>query len=219
MELVAQKRSVTGKAVQSLRDAGQMPAVVYGAKQEAMAISLSLKDFSKTLHEAGESTVVSLIVDGEAHNVLIHDVDRDPVSDLPRHADFYAIVKGQKVQVNVPLEFTGIAPAVKELNANLLKALHELEVEADPMKLPHEILVDVSGLDVLDKQILAGDIVLPEGVTLITGAEEVIATVVAAVEETEEVVAAPDMSAIGLSVERGKEEEGEAAASGGESNE
>ena len=56
------------------------------------------------------------MVDGAEHNVLIHDIDRDPITGTPRHADFYAIVKGQKVEVAVPLEFTGIAPAVKELN-------------------------------------------------------------------------------------------------------
>jgi large subunit ribosomal protein L25 len=116
------------------------------------------------------------------------------------------------VQVAVPIEYTGTAPAVKELNGNLVKALHEIEVEADPMNLPHEIEIDVSVLDELDKQIVAGDITLPAGVTLITGPEEVIATVIAAVEEKEEeVVAAPDMTAIGISEERGKkEEEGEA---------
>jgi large subunit ribosomal protein L25 len=216
--LSAKKRTATGKAVEALRAAGSLPAVIYGPKQAALAVEVPLKDFSKTLSEAGESTVVALMIDGEEHNVLIHDVDRDPVSGTPRHADFYAIVKGQKVEVSVPLEFTGIAPAVKELNGNLVKALHEIEVEADPMNLPHEIVIDVSVLDVLDKQILAKDIALPEGVVLKTDGDEVVATVVAAVEEKEETVAAPDMSAIGISEERGKkEEEGEAA--GGESKE
>ena len=213
MELSATKRSVTGKGVRALREEGKMPAVVYGPKQKAMAIEVNLRDFSKALETAGESTVVQLMVDGTEHNVLIHDIDRDPVIGTPRHADFYAIVKGQKVEVAVPLEFTGVAPAVKELNANLVKALREIEVSADPMNLPHEFIVDVSGLDVLDKQILVKDIVLPAGVTLVTGGEEVVATVVAAEEEKVEVVAAPDMAAIGISEERGKkEEEGSEAA-------
>jgi len=217
MQLVAEKRSTTGKGVRALREEGKMPAVVYGPKQEALAIEVVLRDFAKTLETAGESTVVSLMVDGTEHNVLIHDVDRDPVTGTPRHAAFYAIVKGQKVEVAVPIEFTGVAPAVKELNGNLLKALHELEVEADAMNLPHEIIVDVSGLDVLDKQILAGDITLPAGVTLKTGAEEVVATVVAAKEETEpEVVTAPDMESIGISEERGKKEEAEGEAGAAE---
>ena len=192
-----------------------MPGVVYGPQQAAVAIEVPLKEFTKTLAEAGESTVVELSVDGEVHPVLIHDIDRDPVTDLPRHADFYAIVKGQKVEVSVPLEFVGVAPAVKELNGNLLKALHELEVEADPMNLPHEITVDISSIVALDAPIFAKDITLPAGVTLVTDGDDVVATVVEAEEEpAPETVAAPDMEAIGISEERGKKEgEGEDAKS------
>ena len=126
MELKAAKRKITGKGVSSLREQGLMPAIVYGPKQEALAIEVSLRDFSKTLDKAGESTVVTLDVSGEPMTVLIHEVDRDPVTEIPRHADFYAVVKGQKVKVKVPVEFEGEAPAVKELEGNLIKALHEV---------------------------------------------------------------------------------------------
>ena len=180
VELKAAKRRKTGKDVQKLRSVGVMPAVVYGPKQETLTIEISLRDFSIALDSAGESTVINLNVDGEAYPVLIHDIDRDPVTDKPRHVDFYAIVKGQKVKVGVPIEFTGEAPAVKELSGNLVKALHELEVEADPMDLPKELFVDVSGLDALGMQILAKDVALPPGVALVPEPEEVVATVVAA---------------------------------------
>ncbi len=207
-ELKAAKRGALGKGLQALRAKGMMPAVVYGPKQEATPIEITLRDFSKVLDEAGESTVINLNVDGEGHNVLIHDVDFDPVTNIPRHADFYAIVKGQKVKVHVQLEFTGESAAVKSMGANLVKALHELEVEADPMNLPHEITVDISTLDELNKQILAGDLKLPAGVELVTKPGEVVVTAVAAVEEKiDEPVEGPDMAAIGTSVERGKSEE------------
>ncbi len=211
--LTAKKRAATGKGLQTLRQAGAMPAIVYGPKQPAIAVEVPLKEFEKALKEAGESTVVMLALDGTDVPVLIHDVDRDPVSDMPRHADFYAIVKGQKVEVAVPIKFIGVAPAVKELNGNLVKALRELTVKADPMNLPHEFTVDVSGLDALDKPIFAKDVPLPAGVELATHEEDVVALVVAAEEEpAPEAVAAPDMSAIGISEERGKkEEEGEGA--------
>lgn len=210
-ELKAAKRSVTGKGVAVLRKGGRMPAIVYGPKQKPLAIDIAERDFEKTLSAAGESTVISLSVDGEALNVLIHDVDHDPVSGAPRHADFYAIVKGQKVQVAVPIKFTGEAPAVKELSGNLVKALHELEVEADPMNLPKELTVDVSTLAALDMRIDAKDIVLPEGVVLMTKPDEVVATVVAAVEEKEP-EPAPDIAAIEISEERGKKPGEEASA-------
>lgn len=213
VELKAMKRSVYGKGVRALREDGRIPAVVYGPKQKATSIELSLKDFTKALQAAGESSVVALSIDGEAHNVLVHDVDRDPITSVPRHADFYAIVKGQKVKIEVSLSFIGEAPAVKELGANLIKALHALEVEADPMNLPRELTVDVSGLSALDMRIIAKDIALPDGVTLVTKPDDVVVTVVEAVEEKEP-EPAPDIATIEISEERGKKpgEEGEAGA-------
>ncbi len=213
MQLKATKRSHIGKSVRGLRAQGVLPAVVYGPKQEATPIEVSFNDFSDVLESAGESTLVQLVVDGNEHHVLIHDIDRDPVTGIPRHADFYAIVKGQKVKVDVPIVFTGEAPAVKELNANLVKALHEVEVEADPMNLPHELAVDISGLATIGMQILVKDIPLPEGVSLVTNPDDVIATILEAKEEkVEEVVATPDMETIGISEERGKKEGEETAA-------
>lgn len=211
--LSAKKRSATGKAVAKLREGGAMPAVVYGPKQEALSIELSQRDFSKVLEDAGESTVIELSVDGEPHNVLIHEVDHDPVSGTPRHADFYEIVKGQKVEVSVALNFVGESAAVKG-GANLVKTMHEVEVEADPMNLPHELEVDISALAEIGSQIVAGDIKLPAGVSLKTDADEVIAIAAAAKEEEELPVAAPDLASIELSEERGKkpdEEGGEEA--------
>jgi large subunit ribosomal protein L25 len=211
VELKAAKRTVTGKGVSALRANGLMPAIVYGPKQEATAVELSQRDFGKALAVAGESSVIALSVDGETHNVLVHDIDRDPITDMPRHADFYAIVKGQKVKINVKITFKGEAPAVKELGANLIKALHEIEVEADPMNLPRELVVDVSSLNALDMRIEAKDIALPEGVVLVTKPDEVVVTVIEAVEE-KELEPAPDIASIEISEERGKKpaEEGEA---------
>lgn len=198
------KRAITGKGVQALRKEGRMPAVVYGAKEPSTAIEVSAKDFAKAYAEAGESGVVSLVVDGDTKNVLIYEVDLDPLSNLPRHVDFYAIEKGQKIETEVPIVFVGEAPAVKELGANLIKVLHELKIEAEATAIPHEIAVDVSGLVAIDQQIEAKDLILPPGVTLVTRPEEVIAIIAPAVEEPVEPVAVPDMAAIEISEERGK---------------
>lgn len=207
MELVAQKRSVTGKGVQALRKEGRLPAVVYSAGEDALPIELSSKDFTRAFNEAGESTVINLMIEGETKNVLIHDVDFDPISNEPRHADFYSVKKGQKVEVSVELEFVGVSPAVKELGANLVKVLHELEVEAEATNLPHNLSVDISGLATLESVILAKDIPLPAGVVLVTDPEETVAIVAMPEEEKEEPVVGPDMAAIGISEERGKKEE------------
>ena len=214
IELKAQKRAEKGKDVAALRAAGSIPAVVYGPKQDSTPITLNRKEFEKVFKSAGESTVVNLDVDGSSIPTLIHEVDHDPVTNTARHADFYAIVKGQKVTVKIPLEFTGESLAVKDLGANLVKTLYEIEVEADPMNLPHELTVDISGLTEVGSQILAQDVMLPSGVTLKENPEEVVAIAAAAKEEViEEVPVAVDMTAIGDAVERGKVEvEGEVTA-------
>lgn len=215
IELTATKRTEKGNALDTLRGKGSMPAVVYGPKQESLSITVDRRDFEKVFKKAGESTVVSISVDGDVIPTLIHDVDHDPVTNAPRHADFYAIVKGQKVQVMIPLEFIGESEAVKG-GANLIKTMHEIEVEADPMNLPHELTVDISKLAAIGDQVLAKDITLPSGVVLVADAEEVVAIAAAAKEEViEEAPVAIDMTAIGDSVERGKKEE-EAPAEGSE---
>lgn len=213
LELTATKRTEMGNALVALRATGAMPAVIYGPKQEPVSITVDRRDFEKVFKKAGESTVVTITVDGKAIPTLVHDVDHDPVTNAVRHADFYAIVKGQKVEVEVPLVFVGESAAVKA-GANLVKTLHEIEVEADPMNLPHELSVDISLLAAIGDQVTAGQIKLPSGVVLVTDAEEIVAIAAAANEEVlDEPVAAVDMSAIETSVEKGKkEEEGEAEA-------
>lgn len=211
MELTATKRTMLGKGVEALRKAGKLPAVVYGAKDNALSIEISAKEFSHVLKDAGESTIIKLMIDGTEKNVLIHDVDIDPLTNLPRHADFYAVQKGQKVEVQVPLVFTGVAPAIKEFGANVVKVLHEVEIEADAMNLPHELSVDLSVLSTLESQIAAADIALPPGVTLSTDPGEIVATVALPEDEPTEPVQGPDMAAIGISEERGKKEEEPAA--------
>jgi len=169
----------------ALREQGLIPGVFYGPKEKSMAISSNKIEFIKALREAGESTVVVLDTGKDKIEALIHDVVYDPVSDEVVHADFYVPEKGKKVEVSVPVEFTGVSAAVKELGGTLVKVLHEIEVEALPANLPHVILVDISALTDLEAQIIAGDIKLPEGVTLITEPEEVVASISVAEEEIE----------------------------------
>ncbi|HWH06984.1 MAG TPA: 50S ribosomal protein L25, partial [Candidatus Paceibacterota bacterium] len=161
--LIAQPREQVGKTTVLLATEGRMPAVVYGPKQEATPISLSVAEFTKILRDEGESTVFDLEGLGKSMQVLIHDVDRDPVTNVPRHADLYAIEKGAKVEVSVPLTFVGESMAVKT-GANLVKVLHELPVECAPADLPHEIEVDVAALAAVGDQIAVGDLTLPKGV-------------------------------------------------------
>jgi len=209
MTLNAESRTATGKAAKGLLLEDRMPAVVYGPKQEAISITLSLPEFKKVLRDAGESSVIELTGLGSNMQVLIHEVDRDPVTTLPRHADLYAIQKGAKVEVSVPLSFIGEAPAVK-LGANLIKVMHELAISADASKLPHELEIDISSLEKVGDQIHVKDIKLPSGVITEEDGEEVVA-VIQEVEAEPEEVAAVDMAAIEVE-QKGKTETEEEAA-------
>lgn len=203
--LKVEKRTDNGDSAADLRRGGSVPGVVYGAHQTATPVAVSAIAFGKILKEAGEATIVSLTGLGEDLPTLIHEVDLDPLTNLPRHVDFYAVTKGQKVEVAIPLVFEGVSPAV-EAGANLVKVMHELEVEADPMNLPHDIKVDISALKALGDKIHASDLSLPSGIKLVTPAEEVVALVQEIVEEKEEEVAPADISTIEVE-KKGKEEE------------
>lgn len=203
--LTVSKREATGAAgKRSLAD-GRMRAVVYGPKQDSLSIEVSSQEFTKVLRDAGESTVIELQGLGEPMQVLIHDVDRDPVTNVPRHADFYAIEKGAKVEVAVPFEFIGESPAVKQ-GANLVKVMHEVEIEAAPADLPHQIDIDISVLAAIGDQIHVSDIVPPKGVVIKADPEEVVALIQEVAVEAEEAPTAVDMSAIEVE-EKGKKEE------------
>lgn len=187
--------------------AGKIKAVCYGPKQPATPIAVDVKDFTKLYKEAGESSVITLKGLGADLDVLIHDVQKDAVKDTIIHADLYAIEKGKKVHVHVPLVFTGVSVAVKSLGADLVKVLHEVEVEAEAKDLPHEIEVDLSKLAEVEDQILVSDIKVSSGVRVVTGPEEVIAIAAKHKEEAEEVPTSIDMSAIEVSDQKGKKEE------------
>jgi large subunit ribosomal protein L25 len=198
------------ESLDALRKAGNLPAVFYGMGNESTPISISKIDFKKIWRKAGESSTVKITTEKGVIDVLIHDVQVNPVTDEPIHVDFLVIDMNKTISVEVPLEFTGISGAVKSGMGTLVKVLHEVEVEALPKDLPHNFIVDISTLATLDDQILVSDIILPKGVKMITKGEEVVASVAAQVEEKEE--AAPvDLSAIEVEKKGKKEVEGEAA--------
>ena len=205
LTLEATKRDKT-ENLDKLRKAGKIPAVFYGKKTESTPITLSKADFMKVWHTAGESSVVTIKSPEGTVDTLIHDVDLDPVTDIPRHADFYVFEKGKKLEVSVPLDFVGVAPAVKDLGGSLVKTLHELKISADPQHIPHDIKVDISLLVDFGSQILAAQLTLPAGVDLIELPHQVVAAAAAPKEEEVEEVAPVDLSTIEV-MKKGKVEE------------
>jgi len=208
--VTAEKRTVFGKKLAKERLAGRLPVVVYGPKDPSESYFIDTAIFKKIYRQAGESSVLSFDAGGEKKDVLIHEVTFQPSTGEPVHVDFYAIEKGKKINVNVPLQFEGEAPATK-LGGIVVKVLHEVEVEAMPANLPHEFVVDLRALETLEDQLSVSDLVLPNGVTMLTDGEEVVASITVAKEE-EEAPVAVDISSIEVE-KKGKKDDEEGAES------
>ena len=182
-------------------------AVVYGPAFPSVALAINQKDFTKLYKDAGESSVVTLKGLKADQDVLIHDIQRNVRSGNIVHVDFYALKKGQKVTVNVPLVFVGVADAVKAHGADLIKNMFEVEIEAEAKDLPHEIEIDLSVLKEIDDHISVSDIKAPKGVKILSNEDDVIVTASKHEEEKEEEPSDIDMSAIEVSDQKGKKEE------------
>jgi len=202
--LNASLRTEIGKKVAKLRTDGNLPAVMYGPKEAATPLTISKLAFDKVLKEAGESSVVTLTGLDKPKDVLIHEVEFDPRRGGIVHVDFYAIEKGKKLTVDVPLHFEGEAPASK-LGGTLTKVLHEIEIVAEASDLPKEIVVDLSTLVDLTSRICVSDLALPKGVTTTNDADDVVVLVQEVVEEVEAPIAV-DMNSIEVE-KKGKTEE------------
>ncbi len=177
------------ETAETLRSSGRIPAVFYGPKQEATPISIDGRKLESVWRDAGETTLISLTGAGDNQDTLIHDVQVHPITGKIMHADFYVIEKGKKVEVNVPLEFVGEAPAEKQ-GLVLSKVIHELPIEVSPAELPHTLDVDLTKLENVGDHILAKDIALPKSAELKIGADEIIVSVSEPAKE-EEAPAAP----------------------------
>lgn len=184
-ELSAQNRNVLGSGVKKLRRDGYLPAVLYGKGQESLSLQVPVKDFGKVFKEAGESTLVYVNVDGKTYPTIIHDVSRDSLTDDILHADFYKVRLDEKIKTKVPVVFVGEAPAVKDLAGIFVRNVNELEVEAFPQDLPHEITVDISPLKNFGDQILVKDIDLGANVKVEADADTIVATVQEPMSEEE----------------------------------
>lgn len=186
--------------------AGFIPAVYYGAHAKSTPIFIDFIEFKKVLASAGESSSIILKTEHGNENAMIQDVQLDPVKSTPIHADFYVVEKGQKVHVKTPIIFAGESAAVKA-GGVLVKVLHELSIEGDPTKLPHEITVDISMLTEMSSVIHVRDLALPKDVTLyhVTG-DDIVASIAQA-EELTDTIAPVDLSAIEVEKKGKKEEE------------
>ena len=179
ISLSAKIRKDFGKKTRAIKEADKIPAVVYGPGVKNASIEIDYKDFQKVFKGAGESSLIELNVEGEKEKrpVLIHEIQKDPVSDKFIHVDFFQASLKEEVEATVPLVFFGVALAEKDLGGTLVKNITEVEVKALPQNLPHEIKVSIDGLKTFQDHILIKDLVLPENVKVLKKPEEIIASV------------------------------------------
>jgi len=175
--LTATKRETTGKRVKSIRNAGKLPAILYGHNMNTTQIEVSEKEFGKAFKQAGESTLINLNLDGKNQAVLIQEVQHHYLHGQPIHVDFYAVNMTEKLKVRVPIHTVGEAPAVKTLGGTLVKNLNEVEVECLPADIPHSFEVNISVLNTFEDMVRVSDLKVSDKVTIVTPVDEVVVTV------------------------------------------
>lgn len=208
IELKADNREQFGRELTALRAKGFIPAELYGHALPNSHLAILKKDFVKVFKKAGESTMIDLMVAGKKHPVMIHDVSVHPVSDEIMSIDFYQVRLDEKIQIKVPVSYIGEAPAVKEKQGVLVKAMNEIKVEALPADIPRVIEVDLAMLIDIGVDIHISDLKVPASVKVLEDATFVVATVTARMTEEEEakLAAVADVGAIKTEGEEKKAE-------------
>ncbi len=217
-QLAAKARETKGRKTEALRAEGTIPAVLYGFEVEPTNVAVDRSDLERLYTKAGVSTVVDLDVDGTKHNVLIQDLQRDPLTDYITHADFRRINMNEKVQTAVRITLEGVSPAVKDMSGTLVQAIEEVEVEALPNALVREFVLDIGKLETFDDALKVSDITAPEGMEIMTDVEQTIAIVQPPrkVEELEALDAPIEDGADGSEAAAAEGEEGDEKAEGDE---
>lgn len=184
--LMAEPREGTGKGVaRKLRQAGRIPAVLYGRGRPSELLQLDPEALEQLIHsESGMNTLIDLEVRGRASGsgervVLVKELQRDPVRGIPLHVDLYHLDLENVVEVSVPIHLTGRPMGVELHDGILDHSLRELELSCLPRDIPEALEVDVAALDVGDT-LHVRDLSLPGGVELRSDPDLSVASVVAA---------------------------------------
>ena len=197
------------------RREGMVPITVYGGGAETVAAVAPARELAAILRsESGRNTIFTIDVEGVGiSEVMFHDRQIDPVKGRLIHADLTRLVKGQKIEVTVPLHLVGEPFGVKEKQGVLEQIIREIEIRCEPRQIPDSLDVDVTNLDV-HELLHVSDIAVGEGIEILTDAEQVIATVGIVKEEAEPAVPAegeepaePEVIGKGKKEEEGEESE------------
>lgn len=225
LTLTAAARTELGRQATKVRNAGRIPAVVYGHGVEPKAISLPTSEFLKLYRQAGSSSVIDVNIDGaQAVKAIIQEVQFNPLTMKPQHVDLRQVRMDEEITVEVPIVFVNESPAVKELAGTLMRPYESLTVTCLPADLPRGIEIDLAKLKTFDDAITVADLVLPKGVAVTQAPDTTIATVTPPLTEEQlkkmEEEGKTDVTAVKTEaeekkaeeeVEKTEEEEGEAS--------
>ena len=177
-KLAATERQVFGKRVAGLRRSGSLPAVIYGHGVPSQSITIDAHDFEALRRHTGPNALVDVSVDGNrAAPVLIHAIQRDPVHQRVLHVDLLAVRMTEELTVDVPIVFTGVAPAVELNGGNLLHMTESVRVRALPDHLPQSVTLAIDSLVDFETTLHVRDLVLPDDVVLLTDLDEAVVRV------------------------------------------
>ncbi|GAA0311043.1 large subunit ribosomal protein L25 [Gracilibacillus halotolerans] len=167
-----------------LRSKGEIPAVLYGYNIEPITIAVNEIELIKTVRDEGRNAIISLNIDGESYNVMLHEYQIDPIRGDLIHADFLAVDMSEELEVNVSIVLEGDAIGVKE-GGVLQQPLYELLVRAKPNEIPEQINVDVSNLNI-GESILVSDIKAASNYEIVEEETTAIATILVPDEVSDE---------------------------------
>ena len=192
-------RGETGKgAARKIRQAGNIPAVIYGHGREPQSLVMNARETDRLLQRITPgATVIELNIDGKVARSLIREIQRHPFKRTIVHIDFQELVAGETITVKCPIVYIGVPEGVRLEGGILDQVLHELLVEADPSSIPSHIDIDVTGIK-LGKSLHVSDLELPPGVKVLDDPGSTVCVVAASkagVEATpaEPVVAEPEV--------------------------
>lgn len=195
IRIEAEARELAGKgAARATRKTGRVPAVIYGAKQEATLLSLDPRDVMRELHKGGwQSHLYEVAVaGGPTERCLMREVQFHPVKDIPLHVDFQRLAPGQMIRVKVPVVFLNeeSAPGIKE-GGVLNVVRRELEVLSDPDQVPEQFEIDMASATIGDS-LRWSNVADAKGTKpVIVGRDFVVATIAPPTVEEEVVIQAP----------------------------
>lgn len=197
INLELEPRTVLGKKVKQLRREGTIPVHLYGPGVESRPLQCENRQLLRVLAQAGSTNPVTLSIKGELGERLAfaREIQWSPIRSQLIHVDFLAVSATEKITAQVPINLVGESPAARETGGSVAQALYVLEVEALPLEIPNEIVIDLSVLVDTGSVIRAGDLPLESTATMLTDPDAMVVRVDAgrlAVGRPEDAGDAPD---------------------------